>query len=455
MTMKNRVNLRALKINGHDPRLSKSFLLLSSELSPLSGSIPARLDWNALEERCFQLFHEYGYDLQSGMWFCLINLRLKSWKGLALALDLLSTAFTHNSQRCWPPVAAVAHRQQLIDWFNANVATHIYTLEYGPENSTEMRQVERSIGVLCSQSKNLQSRSHDSLNNLHYFLQVRCRSVPYPAQTKVVKAAPVTAENTLPLASEKKSTAPVNDILPEAEPADIRLAPASRPRPLLWAAGGMAAGIAFCAVAAALWLSSHSLSFSERLSAPLLALQHSELQLDEAWNKAPAPDLNVHKEAVLAQVAPVLDWLSQQPSDVLLRQGGKLSDHLEKAYPDNEFSARWRRSLQEKAGDIPALDGFVLANKHLDELETRLLNAEKKHSQYMTVSELKTAVYQIRQDLQRNGIPAETLLWQLSQQNKNTDKINSALLKQVSQRIEALNSRRFNYLTEKNISINY
>ena len=100
--MKNRVNLRALKINGHDPRLSKSFLLLSSELSPLSGTIPARLDWNALEEKCFQLFHEYGYDLQSGMWFCLINLRLKSWKGLALALDLLSTAFAHNSQRCWP-----------------------------------------------------------------------------------------------------------------------------------------------------------------------------------------------------------------------------------------------------------------------------------------------------------------------------------------------------------------
>lgn len=42
--MKNRVNLRALKINGHDPRLSKSFLLLSSELSPLTGTIPARLD---------------------------------------------------------------------------------------------------------------------------------------------------------------------------------------------------------------------------------------------------------------------------------------------------------------------------------------------------------------------------------------------------------------------------
>ncbi|UHM93295.1 VasL domain-containing protein [Rahnella victoriana] len=440
MTMKNRVNLRALKINGHDPRLSKAFLLLSSELSPLNGTLPARLDWHALEERCFQLFHEYGYDLQSGMWFCLINLRLKSWKGLALALDLLSTAFTHNSQRCWPPVAAVSQRQQLIDWFSANVATHIYTLEYGPENSTEMCQVERSIGVLCSQSKNLQSRSHDSLNNLHYFLQVRCRSVPYPAQVSVTKTAPVAAENTPPAVSEKKAPAPVAEIVQDAEPAEIRLAVETRLRPLWWALGGMAAGIALCAVVAALWCYSQTLSFSETLSAPLLALQHSEHQLNDAWNHAPDADLQAQKEAVLARAAPVLEWLSAQPPQALLRQGEQLSDHLEKAYPGNQYSARWQRTLDEKAGDIPALDGYVLANKHLDELEARLLYAEQKQSKYMTVSELKTAVYQIRQDLQRNGTSAETLLWTIRENKKNHREGNPALLKQFTQRIDALNA---------------
>ncbi|AEX54595.1 VasL domain-containing protein [Rahnella aquatilis] len=442
--MKNRVNLRALKINGHDPRLSKSFLLLSSELSHLSGSLPARLDWNALEERCFQLFHEYGYDLQSGMWFCLINLRLKSWKGLALALDLLSTAFTHNSQRCWPPVAAVQQRQQLIDWFNANVATHIYTLEYGPENSGEMRQVERSIGILCGQSKNLQSRSHDSLNNLHYFLQVRCRSVPYPVQLKVTKPLPVAVENTSQPANDKKaSEAVTDDIMPHVQAPEIQLAEAPRLRPLLWGLGGMAAGIAVCAVAAAFWFSSQTRSLSEKLSAPLLALQRSERQLNDAWNNVQESELSAQKEAVLADAAPVLTWISEQPADILLRHGEILSDHLEKAYPGNEYSLQWRRTLDEKAGDIPALDGFILANKHLDELEIRLLNAEKKHSQYMTVSELKTAVYQIRQDLQRNGTTAETLLWMMQQDKENHREVNPALLKQFTQRTVALNAYRF------------
>lgn len=167
--MKSMVNLRALKINSHDPRLSKAFLLLSSELSHLNGALSGATDWKMLEDKCFQLFRDYGYDLQNGVWFCLINMQLKSWAGLAEGLDLLTTAFTHNNVRCWPPVAAVQARQSLIDWFCANVATHIYTLKYGPENNGEMRSVERSIGVLYEYSKNLQSRSHDSLKNLHYF----------------------------------------------------------------------------------------------------------------------------------------------------------------------------------------------------------------------------------------------------------------------------------------------
>lgn len=95
---------------------------------------------------------------------------------------------------------------------------------------------------------------------------------------------------------------------------------------------------------------------------------------------------------------------------------------------------------RKKTGDIPALDGIVLANKHLDELDARLLNAEKKHSQYMTVSELKTAVYEIRQDLQRNGTSAETLLWMIQQDRKNNREVNPVLLKKITQRIDALNA---------------
>ncbi|MCE0826813.1 type VI secretion system ImpA family N-terminal domain-containing protein [Buttiauxella sp. A2-C2_NF] len=434
--MKSMVNLRALKINSHDPRLSKAFLLLSSELSHLNGALSGATDWKMLEDKCFQLFRDYGYDLQNGVWFCLINMQLKSWAGLAEGLDLLTTAFTHNNVRCWPPVAAVQARQSLIDWFCANVATHIYTLKYGPENNGEMRSVERSIGVLYEYSKNLQSRSHDSLKNLHYFLQVRCRSVPYPVQ-KVVAKTPSTVSAVKPLIVkppiEKPEPLPEPILMPEMALA----VPAQRP--LLWALGGMAAGLGLSLAVAAGWYTLQTPSLSEKLVASVAQLEQGGIQAASVWHDVPPEKIQQQKQAILQQAGATLNWLSTQPADALVGRGERLSDLLQQHFPNNEVSAQWLTALKEKAGSIPALDGYIKANKHLDELDARLLNAEKTQSKYMTVSELKTAVYQIRQDLQSNGAAAETLLWEIQQ--TGPEKRDPAVMKKIEQRIEALNSR--------------
>ncbi|WP_447840899.1 VasL domain-containing protein [Enterobacter bugandensis] len=441
MNMKAKLNLKALKINGHDPRFSKAFLLLSSELSHLSGTLPIATDWLMLEDKCFQLFREYGYDLQSGVWFCLISMRLNGWAGLAQSLELLSTAFFHYNQRCWPPLAAVQQRQQLLDWFCANVTTQIYTLEYGPQNNDEMRQVERGIGLLRESAKNQSPRSYDSLKNLHYFLQVRCRSVPYPAQ-KVVPPQVVTHPERL------KDKPEVVKAKPEAATQPTIILPLPPPesaasRPWLWALSGLAAGVTLCVAAAGGWYFLQQPPLSEKLTAPLAQLQHSDKQLEEAWRSAAAQDIQQQKKAILQKVNPIFNWLSEQPTQALIRHGERLSHYLEASFPNNDVSRRWHRSMQEKLGGIPALDGYINAGKHLDKLEARLLNAERNKSNYITVSELKTMIYQLRQDLQSNGIPAETLLWEIKQQQERGEKINPALLKQTEQRIDALSMAYF------------
>lgn len=441
--MKAMVNLKALKINSHDPRLSKAFLLLSSELNTLNGTLPTTTDWKMLEEKCFQLFRDYGYDLQNGVWFCLINMRLKSWAGLAQSLELLSTALNHNNLRCWPPVAAVQQRQQLIDWFCANVATQIYILEYGPENNGEMRQVERCIDILCESARGLHSRSHDSLKNLHYFLQVRCRSVTYTAKkdVEILPPQPVTqsgeGKDKPTVVKAKSQRQPEAPTPPEMTLLVPRLVPAARP--WLWALSGLAAGIVLCGATAGGWYYLQRPALSEKLTVPVAQLQHSGKVLESAWRDAPAQSVQQQKQAILLQAGPILNWLSEQPTDALLRQGERLSHSLEANFPNNDVSARWQRRLQEKSGSIPALDGYMNVCKLLDELETRLLNAEKNKSNYMTVSELKTAVYQLRKDLQSTGVPAETLLWQIQQQQARGETINPVLLKQTEQRIDALN----------------
>ena len=440
MNMKAMVNLKALKINGHDPRLSKAFLLLSNALSSLNGTLPTTTNWHSLEDKCFQLFRDYGYDLQNGVWFCLISMRLNGWAGLAQSLELLSSAFIHNNLRCWPPAAAAQQRQQLIDWFCANVATQIYTLRYGSQNNGEIRQVERCIGLLCEYAKGQSSRSHDSLKNLHYFLQVRCRSVPYPAQKVGARIPPLPVTKSVAvkdkLTEVKAKSEPEVATLPENTLSQFL--PVSELHPWLWALGGLAAGIVLCLAAAVSWHFLQQPALSETLTAPIAQLQHGEQELERAWRNASASDIQQQMQAILQQGAPVLNWLSNQPTDAFLRQGERLSRVLEASFPNNDISARWQRSLQEKAGIIPALDGYITVAKHLDELETRLLNAERNKSKYMTVSELKTMVYQLRQDLRSTGVPAETLLWEIQQQQARGETVNPALLKQTEQRIDAL-----------------
>lgn len=433
MNMKAMVNLKALKINGHDPRLSKVFLLLSSELSPLNGTLPTTSNWYMLEGKCFQLFRDYGYDLQNGVWFCLISMRLNGSVGLAQSLELLSTSFTHNNMRCWPPVAAAQQRQQMIDWFCANVATQIYTLEYGPQNNGEMRQVERCIGLLCEYTKGQTSRSRDSLKNLHYFLQVYCRSVPYPVQKVVTRVPPQSV--TKPVAVKDKTAVvkakPQPEVarLPEMTLSLTQSVPASRP--WLWALSGLVVGTVLSVAAAVSGYFLQQPALSEMLTAPVAQLQHSEKAMERAWSDASAQSIHQQKQATLQQAAPILNWLSDQPTDALFRQGELFSRTLEASFPNNDVSARWQRSLQEKAGSIPALDGYITAAKHLDELEARLLNAERNKSKYMTVSELKTTVYQLRQDLRSTGVPVETLLWEIQQQQARGETVNPALLKQT------------------------
>ena len=427
--MKANVNLKALKINGHDPRLNKAFLLLSSELSDSNGALSIAKDWKMLESKCFQLYQEQGYDLQSGVWFCLISMRLNGWAGLAQSLELFTTALVYHNQRCWPLASAQPHRQQLIDWLCINVGNRIYTLEYYPQNNADMRKVERGIGFVRDYAKSLSSRSHDALNNLHYFLQIRCRSLYY--------VQPLTE----PSARNERPAVVKDNLQPETLP-DIGLPQWTyAPRPWLWALSGLVTGMIICTAAFIGWHFKQQPMLSETLTAPIAQFQHSDQLLENVWRNASEQDIQQHRESILKRASSVLSWLNEQPNNVFIRQGEALSHLLDINFPDNRVSVNWRRGMQEKADSIPAMDGFINAVKRLDKLEMHLLNSERSKSNYITVSELKTIVYELRKDLQSTGIPAETLLWEINQQRDKDERISPSLLKQAERRINALSAK--------------
>jgi len=350
-----------VKISCHDPRHHQEFLLLSNSINGWKGHVHDRSWWLTQENQCLEIFQRHGYDLQSGVWFCLVSCQRHGWAGMANATLLLAEAFGRKQRQCWPPLAATDLRQQIIEWYSTHAATSVYGL---PLNSTEidtLAQLEGAVSMMLEHALSLQSRSQAALRNLFDYLQ---------SSRKLLQKRALTVKASVP------SPAPLHSVPPAQPLPALKLQHVPRPWKA-WITGCMA-GIALtlCAVSVAHWL--------------------------------------------------------EQPSTAV---------RLNALWPGNPLYARWQSHFAEQNASLPKINSWALVNKQLNDLEQRLLDAEQKRKSYMTISELKTAVYQMRQTLQQGGQPVLAQLDDLQRKLDNKQPVSDAEIIAISQRLEALNSR--------------
>lgn len=355
-----------VKISCHDPRHHQEFLLLSNSVYGWKGHVHDRSWWLTQENQCLEIFERHGYDLQSGVWFCLISCQRHGWAGMANATLLLAEAFGRKQRQCWPPLAATDLRQQIIEWYATHAATSVYGLPLNSAEIETLTQLEAAVSMMLVHALNLQSRSQAALRNLLDYLQSSRQSLQKRALT-VKPAVPVPAPLPFVSAAQPLPVQPLSTL--------TQLPP---PRPWKAWITGVMAGIALtlCAVSAAHWL--------------------------------------------------------VQPSTAL---------RLNAFWPDNPLSARWQNRFAEQNASLPKINSWALVNKQLNELEQRLLDAEQKRKSYMTISELKTAIYQMRQTLQQGGEPVLAQLDDVQKKLDNKQPVSNAEISAISQRLEALNSR--------------
>lgn len=350
-----------VKISCHDPRHHQEFLLLSNNVNGWKGHIHDRSWWLTQENQCLAIFQRHGYDLQSGVWFCLISCQRHGWAGMANATLLLAEAFGRKQRQCWPPLAATDLRQQIIEWYSTHAATSVYGLPLNSAEIETLTQLEGAVSMMLEHALSLQSRSQAALRNLFDYLQSSRQSL----QKRALAAKPVIAP-----------------------PAPSPFVPAQQPLPMLtllppprpwktWLTGGVA-GIALtlCAVSVRSWL--------------------------------------------------------EQPATAV---------RLNALWPGNPVSARWQAHLAEQAANLPTINSWAMVNNQLNGLEQRLLDAEQKRKSYMTISELKTAIYQMRQTLQQGGEPVLAQLDDVQRKLDNHQPVSDAEINAISQQLEALNSR--------------
>lgn len=350
-----------VKISCHDPRHHQEFLLLSNSVNTWKSHVHDRSWWLTQENQCLAIFKQHGYDLQSGVWFCLISCQRHGWAGITNATLLLAEGFSKKQRQCWPPIAATDLRQQIIEWYSTHAATCVYGLPLASAQVDTLLQLEDAVSMMLEHARSLQSRSQAALRNLLDYLQSSRKSL----QKRALMAKPV---------------------IPAPPPAPVDTAP-----PLL----------------------------SEQ---PLLSYPRPW----KAWFTGGALGITLTLCAVSA-----INWLNQ-PSTAI---------RLEKLWPGNALSARWQNQIAEQTASLPTVNSWKLVNNQLNNLEQRLLDAEQKRKPYMTISELKTEIYQMRQTLQQGGEPVLSQLDALQQKINNKQPISNAEIDVITQRLDALNSR--------------
>lgn len=347
-----------LKINCHDPRSHQHFLQFSNDMHRWQTHASDSSWWLEREKACLGLFQHYGYDLQTGLWYCLIACHRSGWKGIASTTLLLANGFDRQQTPCWPPLAAVELRRQLLDGYCRQLIPLIYVLPMTAVSASALEQLQRAAGLLEKQAVVLQSPQHSAFRQLSAWLEAHISTLELQAVAPAVSPAPV--------APPVASAPPV--------PALEQEVPARWPGRLIWCVLG----------------------------------------------------------AVLALSVTTLIQQADDP-DVL-----RFSNQI---WPGNPLVEHRRLALEKLSATLPVNRSVEKLSLQLDTLEQRLLDAEQKRKPYMTISELKTSIYQMRDTLRQQATMVEYQLDQLQQQQNKGQPVSDAARYALSLQLEVMKSR--------------
>lgn len=146
-----------IDINISDPRKHSDFLILSHTINDYKNHLNDGTYWLTMEKRCLSLINMIGYDLQTGVWLCLIETNIHGWDGLAYSSLLFSRFLAKENPSCWPPVGSDYMRSQIIEWYSNNVIPAIAKLNRDDLRPPLRTAMIESLVILLQQQIVLQS----------------------------------------------------------------------------------------------------------------------------------------------------------------------------------------------------------------------------------------------------------------------------------------------------------
>ncbi|QDW32265.1 type VI secretion protein ImpA [Yersinia sp. KBS0713] len=445
---------RTVKTGG-DPRHFAEFSALRDEIGKLHHPARPDVDWARVEQLCLALFRQNGVELQTTVDFTLARTHIAGLAGLCEGLELLAGLLSHQWSALWPPQTHA--RVALLAWLSDRLQQvwRTMTLCYG--DLALVYRAERALEQLCTQLQTLELKHLSKLDGVRLMLHnaaLRLESAEASSDTPVRLRVParhlgITESPVQPTFSSAAVSEPLVYIVNEPAPPSVQVA-LSAPPPRWKAGHGFVAGLSLMAVlmvgSFVIWQSLSSPQLEEVLlaRAATLPVPLTTKSMDELKNQASDIEWARLAEPVLQASAAQLDQLAQLPPLWAQQQGDALLAQAQQLWPANpevkRLSTVWQQQRESGAAPLVELKHYALAQDRLRQLAERLNSLDEKKRGYMTVSELKSAVYAIQQPLAKT-LPLEELLRQYQEQLASGQTPPSALRQQIDNRFTQLLNR--------------
>ena len=347
-------------------------MALRAEMNKLSHPARPDINWPYAEQLARGLLEHHGADLQTVAWYTLARARLGGVAGINEGLTLMESLLVRQGKNLWPQ--ALPARTEIFRTLRKRLRQVIRTLNLTPEDVESLEQAERSLQSFDAVLQRLEIAPENQLSDL--------RALLHSTATRFESLDPAPALPTAP---------PVAASTPAAAP---------RWKPFI---AGMVTMLAVTGIAVGGWL----------------ALRQSDLPpISVTQNAGPIPGLPATTPpgpVDLPQTQRQLGELARLAPDWAVSYGDQLVHQALIRWPDQAqpLAQQWRQQLS--AGAVPAenLTGWSEGMQQLQRLADQLNALDEQKGKYLTVSELKTAVFAITQSFNR-AVPLEEQLRQLA-----------------------------------------
>lgn len=416
------------KINtGSDPRTLPDYAALRDELAKLSHPARPDVNWRYAEKLCLSLFEQNGVELQTAAWYTLARTQLAGLFGLNEGLAILDALISHQWGALWPqPVHA---RMDILSGLSQRIQQMMRTL---PLSYSDLSQLYRAEQLLTSLSAVLQRlelkhlSQFDALRTLMYSSAARLENSDGPPSTGAaieqgkMQPAAVTSRSGMskdtlsgmhiPVPNESVDTVKwvyVAQSEPQPNIAVLTPIPASI-KPWKSFAAGMCTMLVLGAVTIGGWQALHR---PDPLQAQLTA---SLAPLPTTLTSAQRADLRqqvLMTDDVMAQTQRQLIQLAQLSPDWNVDYSRQLVKQAQALWSEQAkpLAQQWQQQVNASLLSTENLNGWHQGMMALKQLSDRLNALDEQKGKYMTVSELKSAVFSMMTDFQRTE-PAEEQL---------------------------------------------